>query len=133
MLKLTKRVEYSLIALSHMQNMMDSEKLSTSKEIAQKYSLPKEILAKSLQQLAKLGIIDAVKGSQGGYRVKDSLNDVNFMDFIESIEGPQGLVGCSMDLDCTIIDVCNIRQPINTINKNLKTMFSNISIGEITK
>ena len=132
MLKLTKKLEYSLIALSYMQH-SGKGKLSTAKEIAEKFSIPKEILAKTLQQLAKLEIIHAVKGPYGGYKIKESSNDLNFMEFIESMEGPQGLVGCSVDLDCSLIDVCNIRQPINIINNNLKTMFSNISLREITQ
>ena len=36
-------------------------------------SIPKEILAKTLQQLAKLEIIHAIKGPRGGYKVKESL------------------------------------------------------------
>ena len=49
------------------------------------------------------------------------------------MEGPQGLVGCTTDTDCSLIDACNIRQPIKSINKNLKTMFNNILLSEITQ
>ena len=132
MLKLTRKLEYSLIALSYMQHKNEGE-LSTSKEIARNFSIPQEILAKTLQQLAKLEIIHAVQGPHGGYKVKKSLDNFSFMEFIEVMEGPQGLVECTIDSDCSLMDVCNIRQPIKIINKNLKTMFSNISLSEITQ
>jgi len=132
MLKLTRKLEYSLIALSHMRQ-KDENELSTAKEIAKKFSIPKEILAKTLQQLAKLEIIHAVKGPKGGYKVKQTLNDLSFMEFIEFMEGPQGLVGCSTDTDCSFLDICNIRQPIDIINNNLKTMFNNILLSDITQ
>ena len=132
MLKLTRKLEYSLIALSHMQHKGDNE-LSSTKEIAEKFSIPKELLAKTLQQLSKLGIIDAVQGPCGGYKVKKSLNDFSFLEFIEVMEGPQGLVECTTDSDCLLMDACNIREPLKIVNHNLKTMFSKISLSEITQ
>ncbi len=132
MLKLTRKLEYSLIALSHM-NQKEEGELSTAKEIAIQYSIPQEVLAKTLQLLAKLNFINAVKGPHGGYEVNESLNNVNFMDFIEKIEGPQGLVDCNIEVDCDLMEFCNIRKPIRIINDNLKNMFSNISLSEITQ
>ena len=132
MLKLTRKLEYSLIALSHMQQ-KDENELSTTKEIAEKFAIPQEILAKTLQQLAKLEIIHAVQGPYGGYKVIESLDKLSFLEFIEKMEGPQGLVECTTDSDCSLVDVCNIRQPIKIINNNLKTMFNNILLSEITQ
>tara|TARA_B100000959_G_scaffold211239_1_gene222002 strand:- start:92 stop:490 length:399 start_codon:yes stop_codon:yes gene_type:complete len=132
MLKLTRKLEYSLIALSHMQK-QNKNRLSTTKEIAEKFAIPQEVLAKTLQQLAKLEIIHAVQGPYGGYKVVESLDKWSFLEFIEKMEGPQGLVGCISDSDCSLMDACTIRQPIKIINKNLKNMFNNISLGEITQ
>ena len=132
MLKLTRKLEYSLIALSHMQQ-KDENELSTTKEIAEKFAIPQEILAKTLQQLAKLEIIHAVQGQYGGYKVLESSDKLSFLEFIEKMEGPQGLVECTTDSDCSLLDVCNIRQPIKIINNNLKTMFNNILLSEITQ
>ena len=132
MLKLTRKLEYSLIAISHMQQ-KDENELSTTKEIAEKFAIPQEILAKTLQQLAKLEIIHAVQGPYGGYKVVELSDNLTFLEFIEKMEGPQGLVECTTDSDCSLLDVCNIRQPIKIINKNLKTMFNNISLSEITQ
>jgi DNA-binding IscR family transcriptional regulator len=55
------------------------------------------------------------------------------MDFIEKVEGPQGLVDCNIEADCDLVEYCNIRKPIRVINDNLKNMFSNISLSEITQ
>ena len=110
MLKLTRKLEYSLIALSHMQK-KDENELSTTKEIAEKFAIPQEILAKTLQQLAKLEIIHAVQGPYGGYKVIESLDKLSFLEFIEKMEGPQGLVECTTDSDCSLVNVCNIVNP----------------------
>ena len=52
MLKLTRKLEYALIALCHMQDKGDV--FISAKEIAEIYLIPQELLAKTLQQMSKL-------------------------------------------------------------------------------
>ena len=55
MLKITKKVEYALIAVRHLQE--NKEKLVPVSEISSSYGIPKEILAKTLQKLASSNIM----------------------------------------------------------------------------
>ena len=57
MLKLTKKIEYALIALQHMQSKNNNE-VTSVKEVTEEYDLPASLLAKVLKQLAKNNIID---------------------------------------------------------------------------
>ena len=129
MLKITKKLEYALIALRHMH--LKEESLSSSNEISQMYMIPRELLAKTLQQMARLNYIDAVQGPNGGYKLHQSLDDVNLTKFIEEIEGPLGMVDCSINMDCTQLNNCNIRMPMNKINENIRSIFNNILIKDI--
>ena len=130
MLKITKKLEYALIALRHMH--LKEESLSSSNEISQMYMIPRELLAKTLQQMARLNYINAVQGPNGGYKLHQSLDDVNLTKFIEEIEGPLGMVDCSINMDCTQLNNCNIRMPMNKINENIRSIFNNIRITDIT-
>ena len=130
MLKITKKLEYALIALRHMH--LKGEVLSSSKEISKMYMIPRELLAKTLQQMARLEYIDAVQGANGGYKLHQSLDDVNLTKFIEQMEGPLGMVDCSINMDCTQLNNCNIRMPMNKINENIRSIFNNIRIMDIT-
>ena len=131
MLKLTRKVEYALIALRHMQA-MKPEKLTSAKEIAEAYSLPQQLLAKTLQQMARDRIIEAVQGPSGGYRILSNLDKISLKDFFEKLEGPLGIMDCYFDSDCIQIGACNIRVPIQRINENMRDMFSKISLREVT-
>ena len=131
MLKLTKKVEYGLIALKHMRSSENLKSLHSAKEISEKYSLPKETLAKILQLMVRFNYIHAVKGANGGYYIDDSIENVNLMDFIEKIEGPIGLADCNIDLECNLIEQCNIRKPIKSINNNVKELFKNTSLTDL--
>ena len=132
MLKLTRKVEYALIALRHMQA-MKPEELTSAKEIAEAYGLPQQLLAKTLQQMARDSIIEAVQGPSGGYRIMSDLDKISLKDFFEKLEGPLGIMDCYFDSDCVQIGACNIRVPIQRINENMRNMFSKMSLREVTQ
>jgi Rrf2 family protein len=82
--------------------------------------------------MTRLDYIEAIKGAQGGYRLKAILDSVSLADFIESMEGPIGMVDCNIKTDCSQIKLCNIRLPIKKINDNIHSLFSNIKLSDIT-
>jgi len=132
MLKLTRKVEYALIALRHMQT-KEPDGLTNTKEMATQYGIPQHLLAKTLQQMARDGIIEAVQGPAGGYRVATDLGKINLKDFFEKLEGPLGMMDCYFDSDCIQLGTCNIRIPIQRINDNMRNMFSQMTLQEVTQ
>jgi Rrf2 family protein len=131
MLKLTRKVEYALIALRHLHAKTDSV-VTNTKEIAETYEIPAPLLAKIMQQLARENLIEPIQGPNGGYRIKADLESIKMTDFIEILEGPLGLVDCFHDTECSQIDQCNIRTPIEKINKTIIDLFSNMTLADIT-
>lgn len=130
MLKLTRKTEYALIALSHMQQFSQGNLVST-KELASLYRMPVDLLAKILQQLARADILEAAKGAHGGYRIKKPLEQINMIDFFEILEGIVGLVNCHMDTECSQENLCNIKTPMDKINNHLRGFFYEISLKEV--
>lgn len=131
MLKLTRKVEYALIALRHLQG-KDPTQLSSTKEIAELYHIPLELLAKTLQLMARNHIIEAIHGPHGGYRIKADFHQINMTHFIEMIEGPLGLTNCHFDSDCTQSDTCNIKKPITKVNNSIRGVFDKMTLADIT-
>ena len=129
MLKLTRKLEYALIALSHINKKRDV--YSSAKEISRQYMIPQELLAKTLQQMKQLNYIVALKGSKGGYILNKKLSSISLVKFIEDLEGPVGMVDCSINDDCLQIKNCNIRLPINKISNNIRSILNNINLSEI--
>ncbi|MGY8780393.1 MAG: RrF2 family transcriptional regulator [Fidelibacterota bacterium] len=132
MLKITRKVEYALIALRHMQS-KETDGLTSAKEIATLYGIPRHLLAKTLQQMARDGIIKAVQGPTGGYRILANLDQISLKDFFEKLEGPLGMMDCFFESDCFQLSTCNIRTPIQRINDNMRNMFSQMTLREVTQ
>ena len=128
MLKITRTVEYALIAIRHMNN---KNSLCSSREISSSYNIPHEIMAKILQRLCKIGYLNAIKGSQGGYYLNIKIDKINLIEFIENIEGPIGIVQCSTDNNCNLIEICNIKAPIHKINNNIRKVLSKVSLHDV--
>ena len=131
MLKITRKVEYALIALRHLQQKGRGE-LCSAKTLSLEYGIPQELLAKILQKLSKENIILSVKGPKGGYKISKDPNTINMTKFFEIMEGPMGIVDCYFDSNCEQLNGCNIREPINRINDNIRTMFNKMTLADIT-
>jgi len=131
MFKITRKLEYALIALRYIQGQSE-DKVVSAKEISGVYRIPLQLLAKILQELSKHDILEATQGAHGGYKLKKSLDQMNLTALIKILEGPIGIMDCSIDTNCVQLDICNIRKPINRVNDAIISMFDNLTLSEIT-
>ncbi len=133
MLRLSKRVEYGLIAMKHFAS-IDRGTVSTAKEIAQKYNIPYELLAKVLQSLSHSRLIQSYQGVRGGYVLAHNPAEIKVADVINSIEKAKPMLAeCYVDgpEGCDIFDDCTIRKPLGKIQKNINSFFETMTIAEI--
>lgn len=133
MLRLSKRVEYGLIALRHFASIQDSS-VCTAKEISQKYNVPHELLAKVLQKLAQARIIQSYQGVRGGYVLLQNPKNIKISDVINAIELEKPMLAeCFADgpESCYIFDDCTIRRPLGKIQRNINNFFHTMTIAEI--
>lgn len=131
MLKISRKVEYGIIALKHLY-LQDS--LCKSKEISEKFSIPTEIMAKILQGLARAEFLNSIKGASGGYKLARKASDISIKDIIEAIDGPMGIVDCVLKKDScpqSIMGVCNIQIPLIQVQEKLCDFFTNITLMDL--
>jgi Rrf2 family protein len=133
MLQLSKRVEYGLIALRHMA-MAPHGQVCTSKEIAQKYDLPYELLSKILQKLAKAGIVVSTQGVRGGYALARKPSEVRVSQILNIIEDEKPIIAqCYSESaeNCSHLDNCTIRKPLGKVQENLNVLLETMTLDQI--
>jgi Rrf2 family nitric oxide-sensitive transcriptional repressor len=131
MIKINRKVEYSLIALKHMASKKPGEK-STAREIASEYQIPFDTTAKILQKLHGHKILDSEQGVQGGYFLKKSLADISFADLDEMVEGKSSVVDCLVEnKDCAQLPYCNIVTPLILLDKKIKSFLQELSLADL--
>lgn len=131
MLKLTRKTEYALIALRHLR-FIGKEHVVSSKEIANQYNIPRPLLSKVLQDLARQNFIEPIQGPRGGYKLKAKLDSFSMTEFFELMEGPWGIMDCYFDSNCELVETCNIRSPIQRLNDSMRTMFDKMTVNDVT-
>ena len=68
MLKISKSIEYALLALKYIYERQDLDCVST-KVISESVDIPYDLLAKIMQKLVKDEIIISQQGTKGGYKL----------------------------------------------------------------
>lgn len=138
MLKFSKKADYGLLALQHMATVQFGDlahaRVVNTKEIAEEYHIPVELLAKVLQTLAKQGVIESHNGPKGGYLLARGANKITIAQVLEAIEGPLGITDCSHEKDgstCLQMDYCNIRNPLLKIQDSIYQMLNSMTIEDI--
>src|SRR5262249_60727120 len=84
MLKLSKKADYGLIALKHL--VVHGPESSSAKEIAEMYGIPRPLLSKILQKLAKNGFLRSEQGTNGGYRLAREAREITALEVIRTID-----------------------------------------------
>jgi Rrf2 family protein len=135
MLKFNRTTEYGLIALRHLSQRQAGD-ASSAREIADLYGLPFDILAKTLQRLKESGMILSAQGARGGYMLQRQLDQVTLAEFLELMEGANGVVACAETpahkTACEFQSKCQIHGMMRGLNARLKTFLSGIRLSEFT-
>lgn len=131
MLKLSKKVDYALIALMHLARQpLDAS--SSAREIATDFALPHDLLAKILQRLGREGLVASQQGTKGGYRLAQAAEGISVVRVIEAVEGPMSLTQCFTDDGaCDQFDRCNIKSPLARLNDEVLVMLSRVTIASM--
>lgn len=130
MIKINKKVEYSLMVLKHMGLGQNCDKIFTAKEICKLYSIPFDTTSKILQILNRHKIVASTKGINGGYTMSQDLSQINFLFLSEIIEGKKHTRNCS-EQKCSLLSTCNITGPITEINKHLYNFFESLTLDQL--
>ena len=130
MLKLTKKIDYALLAINFMS--FKGESVASTRNIAEIYNIPLELLAKILQRLSKKGFIVSRNGPKGGYTLAKDPSLITLGELIRAIEGPIQILHCiEGDHACLQTEQCTIRSPLRKIEHTIVDFLDNISIDQI--
>lgn len=134
MFQLSKRVEYGLIAIRHMA-MTSRGDIITTKEIAEKYHLPYELLAKVMQKLSREKFISSYQGINGGYSLARNPGELKVSEIINAIEGRPNvtIIQCEAESpeNCIIHTTCTIKDPLLKLQGTINRVFDGLTILEM--
>src|SRR5947209_19898733 len=133
MLRLTKKADYSLIALGHFAMRQREVMLGLSaKEVAESCGIPLPILSKLLQKLGKNGFLISAFGTNGGYRLARDPGRISALEVIRAIDGPIVLANCFTEhIACGHASRCTVRRPLKKIHEGILRLLESVSIEDM--
>jgi Rrf2 family protein len=143
MLRLTKKADYSLIALKHFaarQRGFDSgpgpitSVALSAKEVSDTCGIPLPLLSKLLQKLGKSGFLIAEYGTNGGYRLARDPRRISALEVIRAIDGPVVLANCfTSEAFCSHSDRCTVKRPLRRIQEGILRLLDSVSIEDMVQ
>ncbi len=133
MLRLTKKADYSLIALKHFAaRRRESVEILSAKEVADTCGVPLPILSKLLQKLGKTGFLVSAFGTHGGYRLARDPSRISTLEVIRAIDGPIVLANCfTHDEACGHSGRCTVKRPLRRIHDGILRLLDSVSIEDM--
>jgi Rrf2 family protein len=131
MLRLSKKADYALIAMKHLAQKRDVASTS-AREIAERYNIPIELMAKVLQRLVRTGLLASQQGTRGGYALGRASTTISVADVIQAIDGPFAVTSCTTDdSSCEQYGTCSIRDPLWRIRERIVATLGTVSLAEM--
>lgn len=131
MLRLSKKADYALIAITHLTLKSGS---SSAREIAEQFDIPIELMAKVLQRLTRRGLLTSQQGTRGGYQLARAASGISIADVIQAIDGPVAVTACSAHADrCGQFAKCNVRDPLWKIREIIVSALKTTTVSELAK
>jgi len=132
-MRLTRKVCYGIRAL-HYAGCRPAGKFCSVEEIGQAQEIPRQFLAKVVQDLVRTGFLASRRGQDGGVRLVRPLCEITVLDILEALEGPMALSECLRPHPgCSWAETC----PMKQVWKEVQTMIQshlesvNLEVAEL--
>lgn len=130
MLRISRELEYAVIT---MKALAEANRIVSSRELADRYAIPLDLLRKVLQRLAQAGLAGVVQGSRGGYYMIRGLEDVSMGELAEAVIGRLGVAAClDENGGCSQESACVIRDNMTAFQNLWIGLLNSISLRDFT-
>jgi Rrf2 family nitric oxide-sensitive transcriptional repressor len=111
-MRLTQYTDFSLRVLMYL-GLRDRE-LSTIQAISEAYGISRNHLMKVVQELARKGYVQSVRGQGGGLRLRRPADEIRLGQLVRDMEPDLGLVECLRPgNECIITPICSLPTILN--------------------
>lgn len=129
----TRASDYALRGMLHLARQSNG-KLSMAAEIALAEDMPEYFFSKIFQNLAKSGLVDSFRGSNGGFKLAKSPDEIKILEIIEAIDGPIAASKCVNAPDsCDRSSTCPIHPIWRETQEAIVTVLNKYTLGDAVR
>ncbi|WP_276483514.1 RrF2 family transcriptional regulator [Paraflavitalea pollutisoli] len=130
----SKTCEYGIRAVLYIAHRTTDGSRVGIKEIAAAVDTPESFLAKILQDLSRKGVIQSIKGPNGGFFLETPSLQRPLADIVKALDGDEVFSGCGMGLtQCSEKNPCPLHKEFKKVRNQLAHMMTTTTIGQFNK
>ena len=130
MLRVTKLTDYATVLLACLAKAPNA--VLSASDLAEQAKLELPTVSKVLKPLSRAGLVQAFRGSQGGYRLAKPATQISLYAVLEAMEGRPGMTECSGEhSQCQHEPHCGIQDHWQRINGVIAGALQSVSIAEL--
>ena len=132
MIILSKLADYGVIVATHLASVAPSQ--VNAVHLAADTRLPQTTVAKVLKLLAKAGIVSAVRGAAGGYRLAREAETISVAAIVAAIDGDFAMTQCTSKIGpCDRLHYCPTRPHWHRINQAVGEALGSVTLGDMVQ
>ena len=128
-MRLTRFTDYGLRTLIYLA--VRPEQLASIADIATAYAISESHMTKVIHALGKAGLIETLRGRNGGLRLARPAAEIGLGDVVRATEPEIALVECQSGAECAIGDVCRLRSIMDEAAGALLGVLDRYSVADV--
>ena len=130
----SKTCEYAMRSVFFIAHRSNSGKRVGIKEISEGIGSPEPFLAKIMQNLSRKGIVQSLKGPNGGFYMDSEALKRPLADIVKAVDGEGIFVGCGLGLEhCSENNPCPLHHEFKAIRNNIQRMLEDTAISDFNE
>jgi Rrf2 family nitric oxide-sensitive transcriptional repressor len=127
-MKLTKYTDYALRVLIYLA--LSNGRQCSIAEIAQSYGVSENHLMKVVQQLAREGLVDSMRGRGGGLRLRKNAEDIRIGAVVRLTEPDMDLAECA---SCIITGLCGLTPVFGRATQAFLQVLDEVTLADVIR
>jgi Rrf2 family nitric oxide-sensitive transcriptional repressor len=130
-MRLTSFTDYTLRSLMYLG--MNRDKLVTIQEIADMHDISKNHLTKVVHQLGASGLVETVRGRNGGLRLNREPEDINIGEVVRDSESDFHIAECfeSDAGSCAFLRDCKLKRKLSEATEAFLHVLDGMTLADI--
>ncbi|MBC7766068.1 MAG: Rrf2 family transcriptional regulator [Hyphomonadaceae bacterium] len=131
-MKLSTKGRYGVMAMVNLA-LYDHEGQVALKQIAEHEGISESYLEQLIAKLRKAGLVQSIRGAQGGYKLAKSPNEISVGEILNALEGILAPVQCGDNVNCCHNSSCKVKPVWEKIHTAVNDVVFSIYLSDLIK
>jgi len=104
----------------------------SNQQIAAALGVSEHHLAKVMHQLAKLGMVDSIRGPNGGFQLDRPPEEIALLEIFEAADGPIGDAECLLSHRACDGTECMVGELVHSVHRHVKRYLAETTLAQLS-